>query len=393
MIFRFGSYTIDTRRRELTCGSAAVHVEPQVFDLLVYLIENRDRVVGKNELFDAVWQGRIVSEATLSSRINAARRAIGDTGEKQALIRTIPRRGFLFAGESIRPEPGPAPAEEAESAGGQTITFCRTPDGVRLAVASAGQGPVLVKTANWLSHLEYDWESPLWRRLYRRLARTRQLVRYDARGTGLSDWEVQDISFDAFERDLETVIEAMGLKRFSLFGISQGVAVAIGYAARHPERVDKLVLHGGYAQGRRRRGAEDEEQANAFHTLIRQGWAKEHSPFMQAFSSIYVPKGTPEQINWFINLQRVSTTAANAVRIRAECDGIDIVDLLPRVRAPTLVTHSRHDHVAPFEQGRLIAASIPGARFVSLESDNHALLPEEPAWARWVGEMETFLSA
>jgi len=275
----------------------------------------------------------------------------------------------------------------------QKVTFCATASGLHLAVATVGAGPPLVKTANWLNHLEYDWQSPLWQPLFQRLSRDRQLVRYDARGTGLSDRNVQDISFEAFVRDLETVVDALGLERFSLLGISQGAAVAAAYAARHGERVDKLVLHGGYAQGRMRRGSPaDEEQAEAFITLMRYGWGEEHSPFMQAFSSVYIPKAAPEQIRWFIDLQRVSTSAENAVRIRSACDQIDIVDLLPKIRAPTLVTHSRFDHVAPFEQGRLIATSIPNARFVALESDNHPILPGEPAWPKWVGEIADFLS-
>jgi len=387
MKFQLELYTIDTDRRELTRAGKAVHVEPQVFDLLVFLIENRHRVVTKDELFAAVWKGRIVSEATLSSRINAARRAIGDSGEKQAYIRTVARHGFLFAAELINTESKAqvrAAAAEPESCR-QKITFCKTPGGVRLAVATVGEGSSLVKTANWLNHLDYDWRSPFWRPLFEALARTHHLIRYDARGTGLSDWSAKDISFGAFVRDLETVVDALKLERFSLFGMSQGAAVAAAYAARNPERVDKLVLHGAYAQGRRRRKSrEDEEQANALTTLMRYGWAREHSPFMQAFSSIYFPRATPEQIRWFIDLQRVSTSAENALRIRNACDDIDIVDLLPNVRASTLVTHSRYDHVAPFEQARLIAATIPNARLVTLESENHAILPDEIAWPTWV---------
>ena len=405
MTFRFAGYTIDPSRRELRLEGAVVHVEPQVFDVLFFLIENRDRVVTKDELFAAVWQGRIVSETTLSSRINAARRAIGDTGETQTFIRTIPRRGFLFCGDLVRAEPAAGAGADKSTTGqevvdtipvrNQKVTFCRTTGGVHLAVATVGEGrTTLVKTANWLTHLEYDWQSPLNQPLFQSLSRSRQLVRYDARGTGLSDREAQEISFEAFVRDLETVVDALDLKQFSLLGISQGVAVAAAYAARHPERVDKLVLHGGYAQGRRRRSSPaDEEQAEAFTTLMRYGWGQEHSAFMQAFSSIYVPKGTPEQIRWFTDLQRISTSAETAVRIRSACDQIDVVNLLPLVRAPTLVTHSRYDHVAPFEQGRLLATSIPGARLIALDSDNHPILPDEPAWPKWVSEIEAFLSS
>ena len=397
MILQFGPFTVDTERRELRGGGAVIHVEPQVFDLLGYLAKNRNRVVSKDELFEVVWKGRIVSEATLSSRINAARRAIGDTGDQQTYIRTVPRRGFLFAGEvAIRANPSSASEPRAPAAPAprhQKVTFCKTADGVNLAVASVGEGPPLVKTGNWLNHLEYDWQSPLWQSLFQELSADHQLIRYDARGSGLSDHSVAEISFDAFVRDLETVIDAQGIERCSLLGISQGAAVAIAYAARHPERVEKLVVHGGYAQGRRQRGsAADREQADAFLTLMRYGWGDEHSAFMQAFSSIYLPRGTPDQIRWFTELQRVSTSAENATRVRSACDLIDIVDLLPQVRAPTLVTHSRHDHVASLEQGRLIATSIPNSRFVTLESDNHPILPDEPAWPTWIREIKTFLA-
>jgi DNA-binding winged helix-turn-helix (wHTH) protein/alpha-beta hydrolase superfamily lysophospholipase len=401
MTLQFASYTFDPARRELRLRDKIIHVEPQVFDVLAYLIEHRDRVVTKDELFASVWRGRIVSETTLSSRINAARRAIGDTGEKQTFIRTVARKGFLFCGDLIRNEPADVAVSEAaptipavaNPARNQKVTFCKTSGAVHLAVATVGEGPTLVKTANWLTHLEYDWQSPVNQPLFQRLSRDRQLVRYDARGTGLSDRDGQNISFEAFVLDVETVVDALSLERFSLLGISQGAAVAVAYAARHPERVDKLVLHGGYAQGRKRRGSTaDDEQAEAFTTLMRYGWGQEHSAFMQAFSSIYVPKGTPEQIRWFTDLQRISTSAEIAVRIRSACDQIDIVDLLPNVRVPTLVTHSRYDHVAPFEQGRLLATLIPGARLVALESDNHPILPDEPAWPIWVNAIEAFLS-
>lgn len=396
MTLQFGRYTVDTQRRELRGDGALIHVEPQVFDVLAYLAEHRNRVISKDELFETVWKGRIVSDATLSSRINAARRAIGDTGEQQSLIRTVPRRGFLFAGEVATDDPSksvPTPRTAGQAARQQKVTFCKSADRVNLAVATVGEGPPLVKTGNWLNHLEYDWQSPVWQVLFQELSADHQLIRYDARGSGLSDRSVAEISFDAFVRDLETVIDAQGIERCSLLGISQGAAVAIAYAARHPQRVEKLVVHGGYAQGRRQRGsAADHEQADAFLTLMRYGWGDEHSPFMQAFSSIYLPKGTPHQIRWFTELQQMSTSGENAARIRMACDLIDVVDLLPQVRAPTLVTHSRHDHVVPLEQGRLIATSIPNSRFVTLESDNHPILPDEPAWPTWIGEIKTFLA-
>ena len=395
MRLRFSDYVLDTERRELWRGTQPVRVEPQVFDLLAFLVENRDRVVTKDDVFAAVWHGRIVSEATLSSRINAVRRAIGDTGEKQHLLRTVHRHGFRFVGEVASADVNArlsARVSESGDALEQKIRFCRSPDGTRLAIGNVGSGAALVKTANWLNHLEFDWESPVWSPFLRKLASHYRLVRYDARGNGLSDRQVDELSFDAFVTDLETVADAMDLKRFSLLGISQGASVAIAYAIRHPQRVEKLVLMGAYAQGRNKRGTPtDAEQARALLTLMRSGWGQEHSAFMQAFSSIYLPKGTPEQISWFTDLQRKTTSPENAIRIRLACDQIDVTELLAKVTVPTLVMHSRHDNVAPFDQGRLIASSIPGARLVSLESDNHVPLQGEPAWDRMVREVLSFL--
>ena len=349
-----------------------------------------------------VWGGRTVSESTLTSRINAARKAVGDSGERQDLIRTIARKGIRFVGEvregaapstAAEPSPKPSPTAAAPSSDAQDVTFCRTSDGVSLAIASVGRGEPLVKAANWLTHVEYDWESPLWSSFLHRLAEHRRLIRYDGRGNGLSDRNVEDISFDAFVRDLESVVDATGVPRAALLGISQGAAVAIAYAVRHPERISKLVLHGAYAQGRNKRGSPaDAEMARAFVSIMQRGWGDEHSAFMRAFSSVYLPSGSAEQIKWFCDLQRITTSAENAVRIRAACDDIDVVDLLPQVRVPTLVFHSRNDSVAPFEQGRFIAASIPGARFITLESDNHMVLPGEPAWTKLLSEAETFLA-
>ncbi|HSO93490.1 MAG TPA: alpha/beta fold hydrolase [Candidatus Dormibacteraeota bacterium] len=404
MIVCFGNCEVDLDRRELHVAGNPVHMEPQVFDLLAELIDKRDRVVSKDEIIETVWHGRIVSEATLGSRINSVRQAIGDSGKAQTWIRTIPRRGFRFIGDvRTRTNAVRVPADEGAGAGSnldsgfgaqQQVTFCSTPDGVRLAVALVGKGDALVKTANWLNHVEFDWQSPVWAPTFGRWAARNRLIRYDQRGTGLSDWETADISFEAFVRDLEAVIESLQLERFALFGISQGGAVAIAYAARHPERVSKLILHGTYALGRtKRETVTDDEQAEAYLTLIRHGWGYPNSAFMQAFSSLYIPDGTSEQIKWFSELQRVTTSPENAVRIRTACDEIDVVDLLPRVQAPTLVTHCRNDNVVPFDHGRTIASSIRGARFVGLESSNHASLPGEKAWGRFMTEIELFLSA
>ena len=399
MLFRFDGYSVDVDRRELRRGSALIEIGPQVFDLLVYLIRNRERVVSKDDLLDAIWEGRIVSESTLTSRINAARRAIGDTGADQTLIKTIARKGFRFIGEVEEGERAlvQAPGERAEAATPslrQEIQFCTAGDGVRIAYAVVGNGPPLVKTANWLNHLEYDWQGPIWSHLLRAMATRYRLVRYDERGNGLSDWDVSDISLDAFVSDLETVVDAIGLEKFSLLGISQGCAVSIAYAVRHPERVTSLVLYGGYARGRRKRGQQSEiAQADALATLIREGWGQENPAYRQIFTSRFIPGATPEQAQWFNELQRITTTPDNAARIRGALDDMDVTGLLASVRAPTLVLHCRNDAVQPFEEGRRMAAGISGSRFVALEGGNHLILEHEPAWNRFLDEITRFLRA
>jgi pimeloyl-ACP methyl ester carboxylesterase/DNA-binding winged helix-turn-helix (wHTH) protein len=391
--YTFSGYEIDTDRVELRHGAVAVPIEPQVFDLLVYLIEHRDRVISKDELFGAVWAGRIVSLSTLTSRINAARAAIGDSGSQQKMIKTLARKGYRFVGEATDL---PDPMHEVDHVAPelrQSIRFCTSSDNVRIAYAVVGNGQPLVKAGNWLNHLEYDWESPVWSHLLKWMATGQQLIRYDARGNGLSDWVVEDISFDAFVRDLETVVDAAGLDRFVLFGASQGCAVSIAYAAKHPERVSKLILYGGFVQGRRARGShEDIAQADAMLTLMRTGWGQENPAFRQTFTSMFVPGGTLQQMSWFNDLQRNTTSPENAVRIRLVSDTLDVSGLLDQVKAPTLVLHCHDDAIQSFEQGLRLASGIAGARFVGLEGRNHLILESDPCWKTFQTAVENFLS-
>jgi DNA-binding winged helix-turn-helix (wHTH) protein/alpha-beta hydrolase superfamily lysophospholipase len=391
VLFEFDRFTLDTARRELRSGDGNVAVEPQVFDLLEFLIRRRDEVVSRDDLIEHVWKGRIVSESALASRINAARRAIGDDGAHQALIKTISRKGLRFVGDVREQAETATNAPRHADSKLQTITFCRTSDGVNLAIGRSGNGPLLLKTSNWLNHLEFDWQSPIWAPMFSRLSDHFSLVRYDGRGGGLADRDVADISFDGFVRDLEAVAGTLNNDHFALLGLSQGVATAVDYAVRNPQRVSRLILYGGYAQGRNRRGdAADKETAQTLLAMMRQGWGHDGSAFMRAFSSIYLPNGTAEQIGWFSEMQRMATSADLAARLRNACDDIDIVDLLPRVTVPTLVIHARHDSVAPYAQGRSIAASIPNAKFVTLETENHVPLPGDPAWEKLVTEIQAF---
>lgn len=226
------------------------------------------------------------------------------------------------------------------------------------------------------------------------LARHNQLIRYDACGNGLSNWDIGEVTLDSFVADLEAVVEAQGLRRFNLFGVSQGCAVSIAYAVKHPERVNKLVLYGGFALGRRLRGTPiDAEQAEAMLNLMRTGRGQENPAFRQIFTSLFIPGATPEQMEWFNNLQRVTTSAENAVKMRLVSDFMNVVDLLPRVKASTLVMHCRDDAVQPFEEGRRIAAGIPGARFAALEGRNHLILETDPGWPRFRAEIQAFLAS
>jgi len=371
-----------------------VQLEPQVFDLLVYLIRNRDRVVTKDDLIAGVWGGRIVSESTLASRINAARKAIGDSGAEQALIRTVARKGLRFVADVTDAPVLAAKRSEPTPDLRQDVKFCTAADGTRIAYSVVGKGPPLVKAANWLNHLEYDWESPIWRPFLQALGGAYQLVRYDERGNGLSDWTVDDVSFEAFVSDLESVVEATGLEKFPLFGMSQGCAVSIAYAVRHPERVTHLILLGGYARGRKRRGSQtDTEQADALLTLMRLGWGQENPAFRQVYTSLFIPGGSAEQMQWMNELQRRTTSPENAVRIRQAMNDIHVEDLLARVTVPTLVLHRREDAVAPFEEGRRIAAGIRGSRFVALEGRNHVVLAGDPDWDRILSEIKVFLNS
>jgi class 3 adenylate cyclase/pimeloyl-ACP methyl ester carboxylesterase len=273
----------------------------------------------------------------------------------------------------------------------QQIKYCRAPDRVRLAYAIAGSGPPLVKSANWMNHLEYDWESPIWRHVCLGLAREHTLIRYDARGNGMSDWDVDEVSLDAWVSDLETVVDAAGVERFPLLGISQGCAVSVAYAVRHPERVSHLVLYGGFALGGKKRAPAEKEKRNAMMTLMRLEWGADSPVFREMFTGLFIPGGTHEQADYFNELQRRTTSPECAARFFDVAGDIDVSDLLAKVTVPTLVMHVRGDLMVPFEAGRQLAAGIPGAHFIALQGQNHLFLQHEPASERFFEEIKLFL--
>ena len=273
----------------------------------------------------------------------------------------------------------------------QTIKFCTAPDGARIAYAIAGEGPPIVRVGSWFTHLEFDWDGPLLRHMLEGLAEHRQLVRYDVRGTGLSDREVRDISFDHFVSDLGTVVDAAGLKRFPLLAASQGGAVSIAYIVRNPERVSHLILLGAFARGAAYRPNQGPEFVEALRAVIRQGWGSDDPSYRQLFSTQFLPGGTPEELQWFSERQRRSATPEVAEKIYVATQTVDVRGLLPRIKVPTLVLHCRGDRRVPLEMGHELAALIPGARFALLESDNHLILEHEPAAEVFLNEVAQFL--
>ncbi len=288
---------------------------------------------------------------------------------------------------------GPVQGKEiAGAALTQRVQICVAPDSVQIAYASVGKGPPLFKAPNWLNHIEYEWRNPLWGPAFAALAKNHELVRFDQRGGGLSDWDVADISEDAMVSDIATVASATGLESFALLGISQGCAFSVRYAVEHPEQVRCLVLHGGYVRGRLMRNSEEEVSLyEASLTMIRAGWGSPNPLYRNFFASSMIPDATPEQAASFDELQRVSISAENAERVWEINAYIEVSELARRITAPTLVLHCEGDRLAPLDEGRRMAALIPGARFVTLEGNNHVVLEGTPAFDVFIGEINAFL--
>ncbi|UYM05174.1 alpha/beta fold hydrolase [Solicola gregarius] len=393
-MFRFADCEMDVPRFELRRAGKVVHVEPQVLTVLACLIEHRDRVVPKTELLDEVWGDRYVSDSTLTSRIRAARNAIGDDGHSQRIVVTVHGVGYRFAAEvDDTDHEASVVADDPRQRPAQQIRYCSSPDGHRVAYAISGTGPPLVKAANWLTHLDLEWESPIWSHWLDAFSRSHQLVRYDERGCGLSDWEVPEFGLDDWVDDLEAVVDAVGLDRFPLLGISQGGAVAVAYAVRHPQRVSRLVLFGAYSRGRLVRARTDEEREEAALDLQlgRIGWRHDDPTFRQVFAGQFLPDANRATWDAFNDLQRATTSTENVVRFLEVFARIDVSDLASQIGCPTLVLHSRNDLRVPTSQARELAALIPDSRLRFLDSRNHILMADEAAWPAFRAEVERFL--
>ena len=345
----------------------------------------------------AAWRMRVAANLLRDGGLNTANVAYAVGFASEAAFNRAFKREYGVPPATWRKQ---AEAEEAARARRaetrelppQKVLYCKARVGTRLAYSVSGEGPAIVKTANWLNHIQYDWDSPLWRHWIDEFTRGRQLVRYDERGNGLSDWDSPDLSFDAFVDDLESVVACAKVEQFDLLAISQGAAVALAFAARQPQRVRRLVICNGYAAGWAVRGDPIEvARREAMVTLAEVGWGADNPAYRQLFTQHYIPGASPKQMAWFNEMQRVSTSPRNAVRLQQILSKIDVRSLLSQVRTPTLIFHSRNDQAVPFSQGAELASGIPDAQFIPLESRNHILLSDEPAWDRFTTELRRFL--
>jgi pimeloyl-ACP methyl ester carboxylesterase/DNA-binding winged helix-turn-helix (wHTH) protein len=394
--YQFGPFQLDAGEHRLLREGVEVPLQLKAFETLCLLVENAGHLLKKEELLRQVWPDTAVEENNLNKSVSLLRKALGEHGTGQSYIETVPKLGYRWVATVTKigsPVALPSGAGQAVEPPRQDIRFCMASDGVRLAYATAGSGYPLVKAANWLNHLDYEWNSPIWRHWIGELTKHHRVIRYDERGNGMSDWEVKDMSLEVWVRDLEILVDAAGVDRFALMGISQGGAIAIAYAVRHPERVSHLILYGAYSRGWFHRGiAEILEERRAYATLVRLNWGKNLPGFSEMFTRRFIPEDTTREHQiWFENLQRVTTSPENAASIMEACDSINVRTLLPSVSVPTIVFQCDRDHVVPVEEGHILAAEIPKARFVSLPSSNHLLLADEPAWGIFVEELGAFL--
>ena len=388
----FGSYLFDVDERRLVRDNEEIRIRGKLFDTLRILVENAGKLVRKNELMQAVWPDAIVEENNLDHCVSQLRKLL----HPAKYIETVPRHGYRFVAEvtSSTSTTRPVklePAREHADGQQQEIRFFTTSDGVRIAYTIGGEGPTLVRTIDWLNHLDFEWKSPFLRHWLTEIMRHNTMVRYDQRGSGLSDWNVDDFSFERTVKDFEELIDAAGLEQFAILGGCQGAAVATAYAARHPERVTRLIFAGAFANGWPSPGEGTAEQFNALLTLTRLGWGRDNPAFRQLWSTLFRPDADSAEMDWLNELQRITTSPENAVRMMSEFPKIKILDLLPKISCPTLVLHSQGDATVPVQEGRLIASRIRGARFVELPSRCHIVGPGDPAWDVFVNEFSGFL--
>lgn len=330
--------------------------------------------------------GVIASDIVHQTVLDRIAEPFRDMGAQRVKNISRPIRAWQWAPDA-KPAPEPSAASKA-----QRVRYCTSADGTSIAYASVGAGPPVLKAPNWLNHIEYEWQSPVWGPMLTEFTRDNQLVRFDQRGNGLSDWDVETISPDAMIADMEAVVAASGLDRFALFGISQGAGFSVRYAVEHPEQITCLVLFGGYPQGRLARNDPEETRMHeASKLMIREGWGSPNPVYRNFFTSAFVPDAPRAVQDSFDEIQRMSTNTENALRLFEMNARVDTSALARQVRVPTLVLHNKGDRMVPIAQGRALARLIPDATFVELPGTDHALVEGGPGFDRFFDEVRAFL--
>lgn len=395
MRYAFTDFVLDTASHSLLKNGVEERPEPQVFDLLCLLIENAPALVTRDQMIEKIWGGRIVSESAVSARIAAARKAVTDNGKRQEVIRTVARRGLQFVAEIVVLSDSTNVSKPASAASEPTqharIRYTQAPDGGQIAWTVSGDGPPVLLTSFYPSNVELDLQQPDVAALVQSLC-DYSLIRFDQRGCGLSDWSMPDEDETVWASAQLHVADAAGLDRFPIIARTGGALAAVNFAARHPERVSCLILQGGYVDGRSlRKNVDYDPDKEPIEALIREGWGKPDSPFMEAFGAIYLPTMSREDLREIMIFFNQSASAENALRARRASNNASIASILPMVKAPTLIVHASRDAVNPVSEARKLAAGIANAELIVMESRNSILLPGEPVWTDFIAEIRNFL--
>ena len=388
----FGRYRFELQTARLCADEREIKLTPKAAAVLAMLVARAGEPVTKKELFATVWSRRVVSDDALTTCIQELRKALGDDAKEPRYIRTRHRSGYEFIAGISPPRRAsragtgvdPVDAVRPNAAGmDQRIAFLRAKDKTNIAYALSGQGPPLVRAGTWLTHVQHDWQSPVWTHWLRFMSSRHTLVRYDPRGCGLSQSDVDNITFDDWVGDLEAVVDHLGLEKFPLFGMSQGAAVAAEYAIRHPERVSQLTLYAPLVTGWRGRTSERAQLWQTMEQLVLTGWGEDSMAFPAMFAHLFLPDAPPETLKWFAELQRNSASKQVAGRFMKIIAEVRRFSRLQHIGVPTLVIQIANEHVINPKSVPGIAGEIPGSEFVSIESRNHVLLENEPGWQQF----------
>jgi len=374
----FADCAVDTGRQMFWKSGKPVRLEPQVFDVLAHFLKNPGQVITRDDLVEAVWDGRVVSDSTISTRINAVRRAIDDNDRANRMLETLSKRGYRL---SVEVSGETQESQDGASLARQAVKVARSKDGTDIAHATSGNGPPLLRAGHFLTHLHMDWESEVRRPTLDRFGAHFSLTRFDQRGTGLSGTPTTDFALDRLVEDMLAVADDAEIDRFGIWAASQGVPVSLAFAAAHPNRVSRMVLYGGFAQGRAVRDKEpDSVQADTLVDLIAEGWGKPGGAFGKAYATLFMPDASAAQIDDMCKMQLASASPDTAIALRRSIDTFDVSEVLDQVRVPVLVVHTTEDSVNPLSQSRMIASLLPNAQLAIVEGRNHVPLPGTDEW-------------